>query len=143
MNDYATAVRILEGVKEKVENKGQYQAYLDELKPVIQDLGMSSVPSFQRGGSAVFDRGGSLMMGRHQQQGGALRPLNQLVGIDPCGVGKEEGEWKNQPNRMSRIHPPADPWTVSSTAFTDLVAVSRRPPRRVQVPRARSPLSQT
>jgi hypothetical protein len=39
VNDYATAVRILEGVKEKVENKLQYQAYLDELKPVIQELG--------------------------------------------------------------------------------------------------------
>ena len=39
VDDYATAVRILEGVKEKVENKGQYQAYLDELKPVISELG--------------------------------------------------------------------------------------------------------
>nr|XP_018263722.1 cytochrome c oxidase subunit 5a [Kwoniella dejecticola CBS 10117]OBR85880.1 cytochrome c oxidase subunit 5a [Kwoniella dejecticola CBS 10117] len=41
VNDYATAVRILEGVKEKVENKGQYQAYLDELKPTIEELGKS------------------------------------------------------------------------------------------------------
>lgn len=41
VNDYATAVRILEGLKEKVENKGQYQAYLDELKPVLKDLGKS------------------------------------------------------------------------------------------------------
>jgi len=39
VDDYATAVRILEGVKEKVENKGQYQAYLDELKPTITELG--------------------------------------------------------------------------------------------------------
>jgi cytochrome c oxidase subunit 5a len=39
VDDYATAVRILEGVKEKVENKGQYQAYLDELKPIITELG--------------------------------------------------------------------------------------------------------
>lgn len=39
VNDYATAVRILEGVKEKVENKGQYQAYLEELKPTIEELG--------------------------------------------------------------------------------------------------------
>lgn len=42
VNDYATAVRILEGLKEKVENKGQYQAYLDELKPILKDLGESS-----------------------------------------------------------------------------------------------------
>ena len=40
VNDYATAVRIFEGVKEKVENKAQYQAYLDELKPVREELGM-------------------------------------------------------------------------------------------------------
>ncbi|KAL7424107.1 Cytochrome c oxidase subunit 6 [Cryptotrichosporon argae] len=42
VNDYATAVRILEGVKEKVENKGQYQAYLDELKGTIQELGVQT-----------------------------------------------------------------------------------------------------
>lgn len=41
VNDYATAVRVLEGVREKVENKGQYQQYLDELKPVIEELGES------------------------------------------------------------------------------------------------------
>ena len=40
VNDYATAVRIFEGIKEKVENKSQYQAYLDELKPVRDELGM-------------------------------------------------------------------------------------------------------
>ena len=39
VNDYATAVRILEGVREKVENKGQYAALLDELKSVIDELG--------------------------------------------------------------------------------------------------------
>ena len=39
VNDYATAVRIFEGIKEKVENKAQYQAYLDELKPVREELG--------------------------------------------------------------------------------------------------------
>ncbi|WWD16015.1 hypothetical protein CI109_100440 [Kwoniella shandongensis] len=42
VNDYATAVRILEGVKEKVENKGQYQAYLDELKPTLEELGINT-----------------------------------------------------------------------------------------------------
>ncbi|KIK77778.1 hypothetical protein PAXRUDRAFT_363209 [Paxillus rubicundulus Ve08.2h10] len=42
VNDYATAVRILEGVKEKVETKHQYQAYLDELKPVREELGIST-----------------------------------------------------------------------------------------------------
>ncbi|KAH0837793.1 cytochrome c oxidase subunit VA-domain-containing protein [Lanmaoa asiatica] len=43
VNDYATAVRIFEGVKEKVENKQQYQAYLDELKPLREELGTSLV----------------------------------------------------------------------------------------------------
>lgn len=40
VNDYATAVRIFEGIKEKVENKEQYKAYLQELKPVREELGM-------------------------------------------------------------------------------------------------------
>lgn len=40
VNDYSTAVRIFEGIKEKVENKQQYQAYLDELKPVREELGV-------------------------------------------------------------------------------------------------------
>jgi cytochrome c oxidase subunit 5a len=39
VDSYATAVRIFEGIGEKVENKRQYQAYLDELKPVREELG--------------------------------------------------------------------------------------------------------
>ncbi|KAF9557925.1 COX5A-domain-containing protein [Agrocybe pediades] len=41
VNDYATAIRVFEGVKEKVENKSQYQAYLDELKPLREELGLT------------------------------------------------------------------------------------------------------
>jgi len=40
VNDYATAVRIFEGIREKVENKQQYSAYLEELKAVKEELGM-------------------------------------------------------------------------------------------------------
>jgi cytochrome c oxidase subunit 5a len=40
VNDFATAVRIFEGVKSKVENKGQYEAYLEELKPLREELGI-------------------------------------------------------------------------------------------------------
>lgn len=39
VNDYATAVRVFEGIREKVENKKQYEAYLEELKPVREELG--------------------------------------------------------------------------------------------------------
>ncbi|EIN14330.1 COX5A-domain-containing protein [Punctularia strigosozonata HHB-11173 SS5] len=39
VDDYATAVRVFEGIREKVENKKQYQAYLDELKGVREELG--------------------------------------------------------------------------------------------------------
>jgi cytochrome c oxidase subunit 5a len=39
VNDYSTAVRVFEGIREKVENKEQYQAYLDELKNVREELG--------------------------------------------------------------------------------------------------------
>jgi len=42
VNDYSTAVRIFEGIKEKVENKQQYQAYLDELKGVREELGVNT-----------------------------------------------------------------------------------------------------
>ena len=54
VNDYATAVRVFEGIKEKVENKQQYQAYLDELKPLREELGTSPYAlSFP---SSVFNR---------------------------------------------------------------------------------------
>lgn len=43
VDDYSTAVRILEGVKEKVENKKQYEQYLDELKGITSELGECSV----------------------------------------------------------------------------------------------------
>ncbi|PNY26076.1 Cytochrome c oxidase subunit 6, mitochondrial [Tolypocladium capitatum] len=40
VNDFATAVRIFEGIKAKVENKGQYEQYLQELKPLREELGV-------------------------------------------------------------------------------------------------------
>ncbi|KAI1414567.1 putative cytochrome c oxidase polypeptide VI mitochondrial precursor [Hypoxylon sp. FL1857] len=40
VNDFPTAVRIFEGIKAKVENKDQYQQYLDELKPLREELGV-------------------------------------------------------------------------------------------------------
>ncbi|KAG6026194.1 Cytochrome c oxidase subunit 6 [Claviceps citrina] len=40
VNDFATAVRIFEGVKAKVENKGQYEQYLSELKSLREELGV-------------------------------------------------------------------------------------------------------
>ncbi|GMK55994.1 hypothetical protein CspeluHIS016_0210500 [Cutaneotrichosporon spelunceum] len=42
VNDYATAVRILEGVQAKVENKSQYEEYLKALNPVIEELGVQT-----------------------------------------------------------------------------------------------------
>ncbi|KAK5993384.1 Cytochrome c oxidase polypeptide VI [Cladobotryum mycophilum] len=40
VNDFATAVRIFEGIKAKVENKGQYEQYLTELKALREELGV-------------------------------------------------------------------------------------------------------
>ncbi|EUC56688.1 subunit VI of cytochrome C oxidase [Rhizoctonia solani AG-3 Rhs1AP] len=42
VNDYSTAVRIFEGIREKVENKTQYEAYLNELKGIREELGIST-----------------------------------------------------------------------------------------------------
>ncbi|KAI5799233.1 cytochrome c oxidase subunit VA-domain-containing protein [Peziza echinospora] len=41
VNDFPTAVRVFEGVKAKVENPQQYQEYLDELKPLREELGIT------------------------------------------------------------------------------------------------------
>lgn len=41
VNDFPTAVRVFEGLKYKVENAEQYKAYLDELKNVREELGIS------------------------------------------------------------------------------------------------------
>jgi len=41
VNDFPTAVRIFEGIKAKVENKSQYEQYLEELKPLREELGVS------------------------------------------------------------------------------------------------------
>ena len=40
VNDFPTAVRIFEGIKVKVENRGQYQQYLEELEPLRKELGV-------------------------------------------------------------------------------------------------------
>ncbi|MCJ1258659.1 Cytochrome c oxidase subunit 6 [Lignoscripta atroalba] len=41
VNDYPTAVRIFEGIKAKVENKGQYDEYLRDLKSLREELGVN------------------------------------------------------------------------------------------------------
>jgi cytochrome c oxidase subunit 5a len=41
VNDYATASRVFEGLKFKVETKEQYEQYLDELKEVRESLGIT------------------------------------------------------------------------------------------------------
>ncbi|GAA5979407.1 hypothetical protein JCM11641_005025 [Rhodosporidiobolus odoratus] len=40
VNDYSTAVRIFEGLKEKTENEAQYKQYVDETKAVREELGI-------------------------------------------------------------------------------------------------------
>jgi len=40
VNDYPSAVRVFEGIKAKVENKGQYEEYLTELEPLREELGI-------------------------------------------------------------------------------------------------------
>ncbi|CCE63315.1 hypothetical protein TPHA_0E02230 [Tetrapisispora phaffii CBS 4417] len=40
VNDLPTAIRVFEALKYKVENQAQYEAYLDELKEVREDLGV-------------------------------------------------------------------------------------------------------
>ncbi|KAL9530745.1 Cytochrome c [Sphaerulina musiva] len=41
VNDYPTAVRIFEGIKAKVENKGQYDEYIQELNGIREELGIN------------------------------------------------------------------------------------------------------
>ncbi|KAL8711723.1 MAG: hypothetical protein Q9220_003894 [cf. Caloplaca sp. 1 TL-2023] len=40
VNDFPTAVRIFEGIKAKVENQHQYEEYLEDLKPLREELGV-------------------------------------------------------------------------------------------------------
>ncbi|KAL9106872.1 MAG: hypothetical protein Q9227_008119 [Pyrenula ochraceoflavens] len=40
VNDFPTAVRLFEGIQAKVENTMQYQAYLEELKPLREEFGV-------------------------------------------------------------------------------------------------------
>ena len=42
VNDFSTAVRIFEGLKEKVENKTQYDQYLSETAALRQELGLAT-----------------------------------------------------------------------------------------------------
>ncbi|KAI4155577.1 MAG: hypothetical protein LQ340_000911 [Diploschistes diacapsis] len=41
VNDFPTAVRIFEGIKAKTENTQQYKDYLEELKPLREELGVN------------------------------------------------------------------------------------------------------
>ncbi|GAA5880775.1 hypothetical protein JCM3774_005744, partial [Rhodotorula dairenensis] len=41
VNDFSTAVRVFEGLKEKTENAQQYKQYVDELEPIRKELGIA------------------------------------------------------------------------------------------------------
>lgn len=40
VNDFATAVRVFEGIKGKLQNSQQYEEYVNALKPVKEELGI-------------------------------------------------------------------------------------------------------
>ncbi|EFE34311.1 cytochrome c oxidase subunit VI [Trichophyton benhamiae CBS 112371] len=40
VNDFPTAVRVFEGIRSKVENRSQYEVYLEELKDLREELGI-------------------------------------------------------------------------------------------------------
>ena len=40
LNDFALAVRIFEGIRDKVEKPSQYQEYVDEFKSLREELGI-------------------------------------------------------------------------------------------------------
>ncbi|KAI9481604.1 MAG: peptidase family M41-domain-containing protein [Benjaminiella poitrasii] len=46
VDDFATGVRIFEGLKDKVENQKQYEQYLSELEPLRKELGISVIRSY-------------------------------------------------------------------------------------------------
>ena len=43
MNTFATAVRVLEALEGKAHSKDQYQQYLKELKPLLEEMGVTEV----------------------------------------------------------------------------------------------------
>lgn len=79
LDTYSTAVRILEGVKEKVENPKQYDAYLEELKGVREELGeYCLVPSWLAANHCSFISFlGSV--GFHFRQRQASKPRNSYT----------------------------------------------------------------
>jgi hypothetical protein len=70
VNDYATASRVFEGLRFKVESKEQYQQYLDELKDIREELGKCNT-------SNLF--ASTVNSCRRHPQGGAL----QRAGLKP------------------------------------------------------------
>ena len=62
VNDFSTAVRIFEGIQEKVENESQYKEYLHDLKSVKDELGKSFHASSKRLSSVYrhFDKRGTM-----------------------------------------------------------------------------------
>ncbi|KAG2204292.1 cytochrome c oxidase subunit VA-domain-containing protein [Mucor mucedo] len=40
VNDFATGVRVFEGLKDKVDSESQYEQYLVELEPIRKELGL-------------------------------------------------------------------------------------------------------
>lgn len=98
VDDYATAVRIIEGISVKVENKGQYEAYLDELKPTLDELGESGFSSHCRQG----DPSGTSRIGKR-----AFKPLDYHFMISVLTARRYHPErgslWRKVPTSVQQI----------------------------------------
>ncbi|KAF4628861.1 hypothetical protein G7Y89_g9289 [Cudoniella acicularis] len=96
VNDYPTAVRIFEGIKAKVENRGQYDQYLEELKPLREELGCDiPIPSIEK------------LTIREGIVNGFIRFGDQGFVIQDLYVEMEEGHLerlKDSANHSKRIH---------------------------------------
>jgi hypothetical protein len=76
VNDYSTAVRVFEGLREKVENEGQYKQYVEALADVRKELGecVLGVPCERRVGSSR-QTASSISVWRPQDRSAGRRAL--------------------------------------------------------------------
>jgi Cytochrome c oxidase subunit Va len=77
--DYSTSVRVFEALREKTENKTQYDAYVNELKPVREELGITSEYVTDPRNSA---KGGDVAWRKVVNMNGNIRMCEWLAWMD-------------------------------------------------------------
>ncbi|KAI9493245.1 peptidase family M41-domain-containing protein [Zychaea mexicana] len=108
VDDFATSVRIFEGIKEKVESDKQYQQYLEELAPIKEELGLLTKEELEHSHISLRKEASCLMQEEDNKPFEIPKAFDEFFGNNKKGTGQQQNQQQQRPGRSGgRPEPPS------------------------------------